>query len=344
MPGLFDDHVSVLLDAGPDRQGEYSERLEEALTHFDRAQIFTIHGFALRLLEKLGFRSRLSGDMEPREIDELLLRRAASDLVVGRFAVPRANDRFEQVTQEHLAQIGKVVVTVPDARITPAPDSVDGLARVRAEMAREMKSVLSRRLWAEGTVTFDDTLVEARDALNEERVGAGARDLLRRRFSIALVDEAQDTDPIQWQILRAVFDQSRLVVIGDPKQVDLRLPGRRHRVLPLGCRGPRRPPHPGHQLAQRRPADRSARRAAGRSHLRGRPYRLPAGAGIRPEPDRPDPGRPRSPGDPPFLGRLPAAAPAVQTVLLREGGSGGSRLGRGLRGGPAPRRRGFPDG
>ena len=216
--GPVDDHVRVLLDADRDRGRLYADRLEDALTHFDRAQIFTIHGFALRLLEKLGFRSRLSGDMEPREIDELLLRRAASDLVVGRFAVPRPDDEFEQVTQEHLAQIGKVVVTIPDARITPVPASVDGPARVRAEMAREMKSVLSRRLWAEGMVTFDDILVEARDALNEARVGAGARDLLRRRYSIALVDEAQDTDPIQWQILRAVFDQSRLVVIGDPKQ------------------------------------------------------------------------------------------------------------------------------
>ena len=216
--GQGDDHVRVLLDADRDRQQVYSERLEEALTHFDRAQIFTIHGFALRLLEKLGFRSRLSGDMEPREIDELLLRRAASDLVVDRFAAPRPDDRFEQVTQEHLAQIGKVVATIPDARTIPEPDSVEGQARARAEMARDMGSVLSRRLWGEGMVTFDDTLVEARDALNEARVGAGARDLLRRRYSIALVDEAQDTDPIQWQILRAVFDETRLVVIGDPKQ------------------------------------------------------------------------------------------------------------------------------
>ena len=118
--GPDDDHVQVLLDADRDRQRLYSERLEEALTHFDRAQIFTIHGFALRLLEKLGFRSRLSGDMEPREIDELLLRRAASDLVVDRFAVPRPDDLFEQVTQEHLAQIGKVVATIPDARTTPS--------------------------------------------------------------------------------------------------------------------------------------------------------------------------------------------------------------------------------
>ena len=216
--GPADDHIRVLRDADRDSRELYSDRLEEALTHFDRAQIFTIHGFALRLLQKLGFRSRLSGDMEPREIDELLLRRAASDLVVDRFAVPRPDDRSEQVTQEHLAQIGKVVVTIPDARTTPEPVSVEGQAKVRAELARGMKSVLSRRLWAEGMVTFDDTLVEARDALNEARVGAGARDLLRRRYSIALVDEAQDTDPIQWQILRAVFDESRLVVIGDPKQ------------------------------------------------------------------------------------------------------------------------------
>ena len=92
------------------------------------------------------------------------------------------------------------------------------MVRVRAEMAREVKSVLSQRLWAEGMVTFGDTLVEARDSLNEVRIGAGASDLLRRRYSIALVDEAQDTDPIQWQILRSVFDESRLVVIGDPKQ------------------------------------------------------------------------------------------------------------------------------
>ncbi|MCE2529277.1 MAG: UvrD-helicase domain-containing protein [Acidimicrobiia bacterium] len=216
--GPADDHIRVLHDADRDSRRLYSERLEEALTHFDRAQIFTIHGFALRLLQQLGFRSRLSGDMEPREIDELLLRRAASDLVVDRFAVHRRDDRSEQVTQEHLAQIGKVVVTIPDARITPAPASAEGQASIRAELARRMKSVVSRRLWAEGMVTFDDTLVEARDALNEDRVGVGARDLLRRRYSVALVDEAQDTDPIQWQILRAVFGESRLVVIGDPKQ------------------------------------------------------------------------------------------------------------------------------
>ena len=52
----------------------------------------------------------------------------------------------------------------------------------------------------------------------DPEVGAAARELLARRYSVALVDESQDTDPIQWQVIRAVFDESRLVVIGDPKQ------------------------------------------------------------------------------------------------------------------------------
>ena len=148
--GPADDHIRVLRDADRDSRELYSDRLEEALTHFDRAQIFTIHGFALRLLQKLGFRSRLSGDMEPREIDELLLRRAASDLVVDRFAVPRPDDRSEQVPRSTWPRSARFVVTIPDARTTPEPVSMEGQAKVRAELARGMKSVLSRRLWRRG--------------------------------------------------------------------------------------------------------------------------------------------------------------------------------------------------
>ena len=213
-----DDHLRFLLESSSEEQVRLAERLDRALTQFDRAQIFTIHGFASRLLQKLGFRSRLPADLEPGEIDELVVRRAAGDLVVRLFAGPGPAGVDGTVTQDDLAGIGKAVVATPDVRIVPDPFTVEGVAKLRARMATEMKTLLSRRLRAEGRVTFDETLVEARDALTESQIGAGARDLLRRRYSIALVDEAQDTDPIQWQILRAVFDESRLVVIGDPKQ------------------------------------------------------------------------------------------------------------------------------
>ena len=100
----------------------------------------------------------------------------------------------------------------------PAADAVDGIARTRVEMAHVIEREMARRLRAGGMVTFDDGLVEARDALADADIGEGARELLQRRYAVALVDEAQDTDPIQWQIIRSVFDDARLVVVGDPKQ------------------------------------------------------------------------------------------------------------------------------
>ena len=221
--GEPDDHMRILLEAAAEERRRRARRLGEALTGFDRAQIFTIHGFALRLLRKLGFRSRLGAASSPGEADETLIRRAAGDLVVARFAGEGAaggggGGPVEPVSPEDLAAIGKKLADAPDVRILPDPEEVEGGMRIRAEMARQIKGLAARRMRAARTVTYDDTLVEARDALIDPEIGEGARELLRRRFSIALVDESQDTDPIQWQVIRAVFDASRLVIIGDPKQ------------------------------------------------------------------------------------------------------------------------------
>ena len=217
--GPADDHMRVLLDADAEELRRRADRLGQALNSFDRAQIFTIHGFAMRLLRKLGFRSRLPYDAVPGDIDEMLIRRAAGDLALSRFADPEgAAAQIDPIPPKDLAGIGKKLADTPDARILPEPAAVEGGMRIRAELAQEMKKLAARRMRAARTVTYDDTLVEARDALNDPAVGAGARELLRRRYQAAMVDESQDTDPIQWQVIRAVFDHSRLVVIGDPKQ------------------------------------------------------------------------------------------------------------------------------
>jgi exodeoxyribonuclease V beta subunit len=210
-----DAHLAVLLAADAATRRIAAERLGEALTHFDRAQIFTIHGFARRLLGQLGLRARLSPDIEPAAVDDLLLAQTAGDLIVGRYA-----DRLEEepVEARHIIEIGRVVVEKPDARIVPAVATLDGPARARVEFAHQMRGELQRRMRLAGVATFDDGLVEVRDTLADPEVGAAARALLQRRYTVALVDESQDTDPIQWQVIRSVFDESRLVVIGDPKQ------------------------------------------------------------------------------------------------------------------------------
>lgn len=41
---------------------------------------------------------------------------------------------------------------------------------------------------------------------------------IQERFSVIIVDEFQDTDPIQWQIFWKCFEKKRLFLVGDPKQ------------------------------------------------------------------------------------------------------------------------------
>ena len=69
------------------------------------------------------------------------------------------------------------------------------------------------------TFTYDDLLVRLRTSLTDARHGEAAAARLRERYEVVLVDEFQDTDPVQWDILRAAFaGRTRMVLIGDPKQ------------------------------------------------------------------------------------------------------------------------------
>ena len=76
-----------------------------------------------------------------------------------------------------------------------------------------------------GIVTFDELLSRARDLVRDD---PDVRALLHAEFPLILVDEFQDTDPVQWELVRLITadpqDRSarplpgRLVVVGDPKQ------------------------------------------------------------------------------------------------------------------------------
>ncbi len=66
---------------------------------------------------------------------------------------------------------------------------------------------------------YDDLLTRLRDALTDPARGQEAVERVRSRYQIVLVDEFQDTDPVQWEILQRSFHgHTTLVLIGDPKQ------------------------------------------------------------------------------------------------------------------------------
>ncbi len=88
------------------------------------------------------------------------------------------------------------------------------------EEARDKFSESKRQ---KNVLYFDDLLIRVRDALMAEG-GHRLAEGLRKQYAAVLVDEFQDTDPIQYAILQSVFlpddVSSRRIVfyIGDPKQ------------------------------------------------------------------------------------------------------------------------------
>ena len=80
-----------------------------------------------------------------------------------------------------------------------------------------MREEVERRKRRLGILSYDDLLSQLADAL-EDPAGA-ARVRMRQRWRIVLVDEFQDTDPVQWRVLdRAFTGHATMVLIGDPKQ------------------------------------------------------------------------------------------------------------------------------
>jgi len=68
--------------------------------------------------------------------------------------------------------------------------------------------------------SYDDLLTETNQALQGE-TGEALAQAVRERFPIALIDEFQDTDPVQYNIFRQLYldqPESSLIMIGDPKQ------------------------------------------------------------------------------------------------------------------------------
>jgi len=93
------------------------------------------------------------------------------------------------------------------------------LAGLELHALRFAERELPRRKDALKAQSFDDLLNRLHDAL-EAPGGDKLAAELRRQYPAALIDEFQDTDPVQYRIFRKVFAgaENFLFLIGDPKQ------------------------------------------------------------------------------------------------------------------------------
>jgi len=209
-----DTLLDLLLDASPEELVQRRDRLRDALVDFDAATIATTHQFCQLVLRSLG----VAGDTDAgsrlvEDLDDLLVE-VVDDLYVRGFAGSSDEPAFDRRTA---LAIARAAVGDPQARLEPqaAPEGTPAARRLAfAHAVRREMDVRKRRL---GVLSYDDLLSRLAHALADE--AAPARRRMRDRWQVVLVDEFQDTDPVQWQVLdRAFSGHATMVLIGDPKQ------------------------------------------------------------------------------------------------------------------------------
>src|SRR5690606_24448146 len=126
-----------------------------------------------------------------------LVEEAVDDLFVRRFhdEVRDAFDRADAVA------IADVVMRNPDAELA----AVDEHDRLRRRFAVTLRQRITEQKRRGRIVTYDDLLARLAGSIDDPIRGEIVAERLRRRYTMAIVDEFQDTDSVQWRILHQAF-------------------------------------------------------------------------------------------------------------------------------------------
>lgn len=220
--------------------------MQEALRDVDAAPIQTIHAFAANILREHALDAGLDPDfrvLDQLQADLRFVQSWRSWLWSGeapQAALQRAVDlglplRDLQLAAEQLSRNRDLTGDSTDAIDAPAAedlpvDQIDrdaALADVTTALRQFVDQDAARRR-REGVLSYDDLLLEARDLLFRSST---VRSELRDRYRTIMIDEFQDTDPLQAQIALLIAAEpdtddwteaspgpGRLVLAGDPKQ------------------------------------------------------------------------------------------------------------------------------
>ncbi len=214
-PSRADDALLAHLTTGsPEELAERRRHLQDALAGFDAATIATTHQFCQLVLRSLGVAGDTDAGVTLVENLDQVVAEVVDDLYLQRFGDVKDTP---ELTRAQALELAHEVVRNPRTRLTPLDPPAGTKAGVRRAFADDVLRELERRKRLLGILGFDDLL--SRLAVALEADDAPARDRMSRRWSIVMVDEFQDTDPVQWEVIeRAFVGRVTLVLIGDPKQ------------------------------------------------------------------------------------------------------------------------------
>lgn len=218
-----------------DAVGRARLAVEAAVLDFDLAEISTIHGFCGRALRTHAFESGFSfaadapGDVKLGQLyaaardwwRRTVVRRQGEDYKRYRTLIDVPNPDFSLSKLEEmlkrLAPRHDVELALPPGDLSAA-GALLGIAHGLVEERDSREARMARK-----ELDFGDVLLGMRDALRDGEAGEAFARTLRGEYKAVLLDEFQDTDPVQYEIFRRIFFPEPSVkppvyFVGDPKQ------------------------------------------------------------------------------------------------------------------------------
>ncbi|MGA0118327.1 MAG: UvrD-helicase domain-containing protein [Ilumatobacteraceae bacterium] len=202
--------------------------LRRAAVEFDTATIGTIHSVCSRILTLAGLPS---GNGNEASSTKVLIQQEVNDYVAAQaIKLARTPPEARTTTPWDAALLTRIVeekASSPDAElwVDPFHPDVAQLNQLAADIQAMVESIHKR---TQTNPTFDDLLRRAAMVMADPQYAVSVSSI-RQKYRMAFVDEAQDTDPLQWSIFRgiiqAISQESFLVVVGDPKQSIYRFRG-----------------------------------------------------------------------------------------------------------------------
>jgi exodeoxyribonuclease V beta subunit len=218
--------------------------LKPALDQFDQAPIFTIHAFCQRLLQEYAleqgqdFRADLVNDFDLLKMSLCevqrkdwrtffgpMLKAVLEKASYNRDTASEWERKVLEIAAKYKPRCGhqlRPAFTADWHQRLDEPDQ-DWAGQLEIFTIDRIVQHLRDFKRTRGLQSFDDMIACVEESLDVEKNPDAEAFLhrLRERFSYGIVDEFQDTDPLQWQIFRRIFlddGHSKLFVVGDPKQ------------------------------------------------------------------------------------------------------------------------------
>jgi DNA helicase II / ATP-dependent DNA helicase PcrA len=189
--------------------GEMKERIAsllEGLDSFvstDQMMVGTFHSICARFLRLYGVNTGIPSNFD------ILDSQDARAVVSGILKEMSPNDWSSEIAKEYAKQISML----KNDRVEDLKSNLPSRAYARVE---ELRRLYDDKMRSMNHLDFDDLLIETRKLLVESE---DARNLLQSRFQHVLVDEWQDSNTVQYDIVKILAENHRnLFVVGDSDQ------------------------------------------------------------------------------------------------------------------------------